>query len=132
VPQFRRLVSGFPLQRPECGPRSGHVGFVVALQQIFSECFRFPWQFSFHRLLHTHHHLSSAAGAIGQIMAGVPSGLSLTPPKEIITQYWGVLSYARQKGTRSNETEQTGSGGNGSDLFVRCSHFESQLEHRLS
>jgi hypothetical protein len=29
-----------------------------------------------------HHHLSSGAGAIGQTVADVPSGLSLTPPQE--------------------------------------------------
>jgi hypothetical protein len=36
------------------------VGFVVDkvdLGQIFSEYFGFPCQFSFHRLLHTYHHL---------------------------------------------------------------------------
>jgi hypothetical protein len=43
---------------------------------------------STHRLLHTHHHPSSGAGTIGQTVADVPSGLSLTqhknppPPKE--------------------------------------------------
>jgi hypothetical protein len=68
------------------GPVSspGHVGFLVdkvALGQVFSEYFDFPCQFSFHRLLHTHH-LSSGAGTIGQTMAGVSSGLSLTPPQE--------------------------------------------------
>jgi hypothetical protein len=54
----------------------------VALGQIFSEYFSFSCQFSFHRLLHTHHHLSSGAGTIGQLVADVPSGLSLTPPQE--------------------------------------------------
>jgi hypothetical protein len=37
------------------------VGFVVekvALGQVFSEYFGFPCQFSFHRLLHIHHHSS--------------------------------------------------------------------------
>jgi hypothetical protein len=54
----------------------------VALGQVFSEYFGFPCQSSF-RLLHTHtHHLSSGAGIIGQILADVPSGLSLTPPQE--------------------------------------------------
>jgi hypothetical protein len=48
----------------------------------FSEYFGFPCQFSFHRLLHIHHHLSSGAGTIGQLVADVPSGLSLTPPQE--------------------------------------------------
>jgi hypothetical protein len=45
-------------------PKSGHVGFVVdkvAVGQVFSEYFRFPCQFLFHRLPHIHHHLSSVA-----------------------------------------------------------------------
>jgi hypothetical protein len=42
----------------------------------------FSLQFSFHRLLHTHQHLSSGAGTIDQTVADVPSGLSLTSPKE--------------------------------------------------
>jgi hypothetical protein len=78
VPPLRRLVAGFPQRRP----RSGHVGFVVdkvALGKVFSEYFCFPCQFSFHRLLHNHqHHLSSGAGTIGQTVAAVPSGPSLT------------------------------------------------------
>jgi hypothetical protein len=60
------------------------VGFVVdkeALGQFFSEYFGLPCQFSSHRLLNTHH-LSSGAGTIGQLVADVPSGLSLTPPQE--------------------------------------------------
>jgi hypothetical protein len=76
--------AGFPPLRPRFEPRASHVGFVVdkvALGQLFSECFGFPCQFSFHRPLHTHH-LSSGTGTIGQIAADVPSGLSLTPPKE--------------------------------------------------
>jgi hypothetical protein len=48
----------------------------VTLMQGFSEHFGYPCQFSFHRLLHTHH-LSSGAGT-----ADVPSGLSPTPPQE--------------------------------------------------
>jgi hypothetical protein len=61
------------------------VGFVVekvALEQVFSEYFGFPYQFSFHRLFHIHHHLSFGAGTIGQIVADVQRGLSLTPPQE--------------------------------------------------
>jgi hypothetical protein len=60
------------------------MGFVVgkvALGQVSSEYFGFPCQFSYHRLLHTHH-LSTGAGTIGQLVADVPSGLSLTPPQE--------------------------------------------------
>jgi hypothetical protein len=57
------------------------VGFVVdkvALGQVFSECFGFPHQFSFHRLLHIQH-LSTGAS---QLVADVPNELSLTPPQE--------------------------------------------------
>jgi hypothetical protein len=60
------------------------MGFVVdkvALGQVFSEYFGFPGQFSFHRLLHVHH-LSSGVGKIDQLVADVPSGLSLTPHQE--------------------------------------------------
>jgi hypothetical protein len=65
--------------------RSGHVGFVldrVALGQVFSENFSFLCQFSFHWLLHIQHRLSSGAGTIGQLVADVPSGLSLTPTQK--------------------------------------------------
>jgi hypothetical protein len=65
------------------------VGFVVnkvALGQVFSEYFGFPCQFSFHLLLHIHHHLSSGAGTIGQTVADVPSGLNLTTPQETKTK----------------------------------------------
>jgi hypothetical protein len=61
------------------------MGFVmdeVALGQVFSKYFGFPCHFSFHRLLHIHHHhLSFGAGAIGQLVAVIPNGLSLTPPQ---------------------------------------------------
>jgi hypothetical protein len=51
--------------------------------KIFSEYFGIPCQFSLHRLLHTHHHhLSSGAGTIGQLVADVPSALSFTPLQE--------------------------------------------------
>jgi hypothetical protein len=62
------------------------MGFVVdnvALGQVFAKYFGFSCQFSFHQLLHTHLHLSSGAGIIGQAMAGVPNGLPLTPPQII-------------------------------------------------
>jgi hypothetical protein len=83
VPKLRRL---FLPWRPGFEPRSGHVGFVgdkVALGQVFSVYFGcFPYQFLFHWLLHIHHRLSSGAGTIGQLVADVPSGPSLTPPQE--------------------------------------------------
>jgi hypothetical protein len=53
--------------------RVSHIVFAVgkaALGQVFSEYFGFPCQ-AFHRLLHTHHNLSSGAGTIGQIVASV-------------------------------------------------------------
>jgi hypothetical protein len=57
-----------------CGGQSGTgAGFLRVL--------RFPCQ-SFHRLLHAHHYPSSGTGTIDQIVADVPSGLSLTPPQE--------------------------------------------------
>jgi hypothetical protein len=74
-----------PPRRPRFEPRSGHVGFIVnkvVLGRVFFECFGFPCQFSFHRLLHIHHHLSSGAGTIVQLVADVPSGLSLTPTQK--------------------------------------------------
>jgi hypothetical protein len=54
----------------------GICGGQVALGQYFG----FPCQFSFHQVLHNL--LSSWAGTIGQLVADVPSGLSLTPPHE--------------------------------------------------
>jgi hypothetical protein len=59
----------------------GICGGQKALGQVFCGYFGFPCQFSFHRLLHTRH-LSSGAGTRGQLVADVPSGLSLTPPQE--------------------------------------------------
>jgi hypothetical protein len=53
----------------------------VILGQVFSEYFCFPLK-SFDRLLYTHHCLSSETGIIGQIVAGEPSELSLTPLQE--------------------------------------------------
>jgi hypothetical protein len=60
----------------------------LVLRQDFSEYLGFPCQFSFHRLLHTHH-LSSGSGTIGQLVADVPSGLCLTPsPKITLSMQW--------------------------------------------
>jgi hypothetical protein len=65
-----------------CGICGGQSGTGVG----FSEYFGFLCQFSFHRLLHTHH-LSSGAGIIDQLVADVPSGLNLTHPKELKKNY---------------------------------------------
>jgi hypothetical protein len=61
------------------------MGFLVdkvALRQVFSKYFGFPWQLSFHT-----HHLSSGAGTIGQLVADVPSGLSLTTAQKNKKRY---------------------------------------------
>jgi hypothetical protein len=87
---LRRLVAGFPMWWPRLEPRSGYVGFMVdrvALGQVFSKYFGFPCQFSFNRLRHIHR-LSSRAGTIGQTVANIPSGLSLTPPQETKKNNW--------------------------------------------
>jgi hypothetical protein len=100
VPYLRRLVSGFPPRRPGFEPRSGHVGFVVdkvELGQVFSEYFGLPCQFSFHRLLHIHHLLSSGSGTKGKFVADVPSGLSLTPPQENTCYIWWLLLLHHQQ-----------------------------------
>jgi hypothetical protein len=64
-----------------------YVGFFVnkvPFGEVFFEYFGFPCQFSFYRLLRIHHHLSSGAGTIDQLVADVPSGLSLTlHPKKL-------------------------------------------------
>jgi hypothetical protein len=46
-----------------------------------SEYLGFPYQFSFHRLLHTHHP-SSGAGTMGKMVADVPNELTITSPQE--------------------------------------------------
>jgi hypothetical protein len=73
-----------PPRRPGFESRSGHVGFSVdkvALEQVFSKYFGFSSQFLIHRMLHIHH-LSFGPRRIGQFVADVPIGLSLTPPQE--------------------------------------------------
>jgi hypothetical protein len=83
VPKLRQLVAGFSPWRSEYHPRSGHVRFLVvkvALEQVLSVNFGFPYQFSFYKILHIHP--SSMAGTIGQLMAGVSNGFILTLPDE--------------------------------------------------
>jgi hypothetical protein len=69
------------------GPGSipGHMEFVVdevALRYVSSQYLGFPCQFSFYRLLHIRHHLSSWDVTVGQLVTDVPSRLSHTPPQE--------------------------------------------------
>jgi hypothetical protein len=87
------------------------VEFVVAkesLAQVFSGYFGFRCQFSFHRLLHTHH-LSSGAGTIGELVADVPSGLSLTPPQETKKILHLLSGYAGPQ--TKNGSQRNGLGG---------------------
>jgi hypothetical protein len=50
----------------------------LLLCQVSSECFSFPWKFSFHRI--PHNHLSSGTGIIGPVVAGLRGGLSDPTP----------------------------------------------------
>jgi hypothetical protein len=54
----------------------------LAMEQVSTKYFYFPYQFSFRQMFHTH--VSSGAGTIGKPVADVPSGLSLAPRKDII------------------------------------------------
>jgi hypothetical protein len=78
VPWLRRLVIGFPPEWHRFEDGSGHVGFVtdkLALEQVFCRYFGsslpvcIPQQSSSSSS-------SCGAGAIGQTVASVPSGLS--------------------------------------------------------
>jgi hypothetical protein len=61
----------------------------AALGQVFSEYFGFPCQFSFGQMLHTH--LLVVTGTTGQLLADIPSGLSLIPPHEIKKNIYIVM-----------------------------------------
>jgi hypothetical protein len=78
VPKLKRLIAGFSPWRSGFHPR--FVVDKVALGQFLSENFGFPCQFSFYKILHIH--LSSGAGTIGQLVAVVPDGFSLTSPHD--------------------------------------------------
>jgi hypothetical protein len=103
--QTRAIAQAFSRRLPTAAVRV-HVGFgvdKVALGQVFVEYFGFPCQFSFHLLLHTHH-LSSGAGIIGQLVADVLSGLSLTPLQETKTPgLWSASELYQQSDRRLSE-----------------------------
>jgi hypothetical protein len=72
------------------------MGFVVdkvSLGWVSSEYFGFPCKFSFHQMLHTH--LSSWAGTIDELLADVPSELSLTPPHETKKYIYVIDTFIR-------------------------------------
>jgi hypothetical protein len=70
------------------GPRGTAAGFL--------EYFGFPSQSSVHPLLHIHYHPSSGTGTIGQLVADVPSGLSLTPLQKTKTKLIRDQFFKRQ------------------------------------
>jgi hypothetical protein len=70
------------------------MGFVVdkvSPGKVFFEYFGVPCHFAFHRLLRTHH-ISPVAGATGQLLADLPSALSLTPPQKKRKEYLKEVS----------------------------------------
>jgi hypothetical protein len=71
-------VTVFTRTRPPLDPVLSHLNPVPSCPPDFC---KMRLNIILHRLLHTHH-LSSVAGTIGQLVADVPSGLSLTPPQE--------------------------------------------------
>jgi hypothetical protein len=116
------LVAGYPPWPPGFEPMSCHVGFVVdkvALGQVFSEYFGFPCQFSFHRLLETHH-VSSGVGTIGQLLTDVPSGLSLPSPQDAKKIKTELLAHRR-----GNFRSHTLHSENFSETFVSFGHSSS-------
>jgi hypothetical protein len=66
----------FPSQVGSCWICGGQNGIVAGFLQVL----QFPLQIVIPPTAHNHHHLSSRAGTISQIVADVPSGLNLTPP----------------------------------------------------
>jgi hypothetical protein len=80
MPYLRRLVVGFPPRRTVFEPRScGICGGQISTRAGFLRVVRFPLPIL---IPPTTPHSSSGAGTIGQIVADVPSGPSLTPPRE--------------------------------------------------
>jgi hypothetical protein len=79
VSLVRRLGLGFPQRRPKFVPSScGICGRQSDTGVDFLQELLFTCQFLFQQLLYTH--LSPGDGTMGQLVAEVPSGLSLTPP----------------------------------------------------
>jgi hypothetical protein len=80
----------------------------VTLDKVFSEYFGFPCPYSFHRLLHIHHHLSSGAGTIDQLVADVSSVPSLTPLQE--TKKKKILRRQQQEAKTGTKLKITNAG----------------------
>jgi hypothetical protein len=91
----------------------------VALGQVFSEYFDFP----FHQMLHTR--LSSGSGTIHQLVADVPSGLSLTPSKETKQELFALSDISK---SMAFELQGTGPLENGPLLF---SHKQEEFSYEI-
>jgi hypothetical protein len=94
APYLRLLVAGFPLRLPGFELQASHVGFVVdsvALGQVSLRVLRFPLPILIPPT--APHSSSSGAGTIGQLVADVPSGLSLNShPKKLKESPWATLT----------------------------------------
>jgi hypothetical protein len=110
----------FLLRRSGFNPRSGHV-ICGWESDTGSEYYGFLCQFTFHRLLHTHHHPSSGNCTIWQIVAAVPSGLSSPPPPSFQRKLRGneVLHFILQHNMRHAQE-------NNEDFSPYCSAFTLQ------
>jgi hypothetical protein len=64
--------------------------WTVALEQVSTD-YGFPCQFLFHQILHNR--LSSGAGIIGQLLADVPNGLSITSQKKRQNKLKPIVMY---------------------------------------
>jgi hypothetical protein len=112
----------YPPPWPGFEPRSSNVGFMVdkvELRQVFSEYLGFPCQFSFHRLLHIHHNLTSWAGTKVQLVANVPSGLSPSSPQEIrnYSVSYSDITHTCTNTTHKNSDSQYGSHSAPREIF---------------
>jgi hypothetical protein len=74
------------------------VGIVRSRTRATEFYFGSSWQFLFHRLSHTHHHLSSRPGTISQAAVAVPSGLNQTHEIELMGTSPILFQYSHQSG----------------------------------
>jgi hypothetical protein len=106
-------------QVKSCGICGGQRGLV----QGFSEYFGFPCQFSFHRLLHTHH-IPSGAGTVVQLVADVPSdSVSPKPKRWRDDNEWWV-----GRGSEGDSRDLR----EGTELFMHIQNVKISFENPLS
>jgi hypothetical protein len=82
VPQLKLLIASYPLQWPKLDPRAVHVGFVVDIVVLGQVCSKYlvstanTYSTKFSILM------SSGAGTINLLVAGIVNKLNLTTPNE--------------------------------------------------